>query len=147
MTPRCRKIIIVSMERETQKEKDHQIAEYKPTDVLPFIRWTDFAKEDQRISTENTAWKDDDLWNKHWSDVTNDPPRFLEACHDRWGRCALFIPLVLSYRSYLREDHVEPDLTMPSIAQLFMAVVPLGGRQFVFSAQSQKRLDDHIVPS
>ena len=52
--------------------------------------------------------------------------------------------LVLSYRSYLREDHVEPDLTMPSIAQLFMAVVALGRRQFVFSAQSQKRLDDYI---
>ena len=52
--------------------------------------------------------------------------------------------LVLSYRKYLREDHRDPDLSMPSIAQLLMAVVMLGRRQFTFSEQSQKILDDYI---
>ena len=52
--------------------------------------------------------------------------------------------LVLSYRPYLREHHMDPDLNLPTLAQLLMATYILGKRQYVYSDKSQEKLDTYI---
>ncbi|CAF1066449.1 unnamed protein product [Adineta ricciae] len=52
--------------------------------------------------------------------------------------------LVLSYRPYLREHHTDPNLTLPTLAQLLMAIYILGKRQYLYSEESQVKLDTYI---
>ncbi|CAF2680533.1 unnamed protein product [Rotaria sp. Silwood2] len=52
--------------------------------------------------------------------------------------------LVLSYQQYLREHHLDPNLNLPSIAQMLMAVVILGRRQYIYTDETQLILDNYI---
>lgn len=52
--------------------------------------------------------------------------------------------LVLAYRQYLREHHFDPDLNLPSIAQMLMIIYVLGKRQYVYAEDAQLILDDYV---
>ena len=52
--------------------------------------------------------------------------------------------MVLAYRNYFRKDQTESDLSMPTIAQILLATVALGRRQFMFTTESQKVLNKYI---
>ena len=52
--------------------------------------------------------------------------------------------LVLPYRPYLREHHIDPNLNLPTIAQMLMAIVVLGKRQYIYTDQAQVILDNYI---
>ncbi|CAF1008768.1 unnamed protein product [Rotaria sordida] len=52
--------------------------------------------------------------------------------------------LVLGYQQYLRQQHVDPNQNMPTVAQMLMAMLILGRRQYVYSHEAQLLLDSYI---
>lgn len=52
--------------------------------------------------------------------------------------------MVLAYRTYVRDEHLEIDQSMPTIAQMLLAIVVLGRRQLLFSSESEKILDTYV---
>jgi hypothetical protein len=52
--------------------------------------------------------------------------------------------LVLGYQQYLRQQHVDPSINMPTIAQILITIVILGRRQYVYSDEAQQLLDNYI---
>ena len=60
------------------------------------------------------------------------------------GVVARCLFMVLTYRNYLHQQHADPDLSMPSIAQMLLAIAVLGSRQFLFTKEAQNLLDNYI---
>ncbi|CAF1517655.1 unnamed protein product, partial [Rotaria sordida] len=52
--------------------------------------------------------------------------------------------LVLRYQQYLRQQHIDPNPNFPTIAQMFLVIVPLGRRQYIYSDEAQLLLDNYI---
>ncbi len=52
--------------------------------------------------------------------------------------------LVLGYQQYLHQQHVDQTTNMPTIAQLLMAIVILGRRQYIYSDEAQLLLNNYI---
>ena len=52
--------------------------------------------------------------------------------------------MVLGYHQYLRKQHTQRDPTIPTIAQLMLAVVVLGQHKYVYSDVAQTTLDKYI---
>ena len=52
--------------------------------------------------------------------------------------------MVLGYRAYVHDEQLEINQSMPTIAQMSLAIVILGRRQLLFSAESEKVLNGYI---
>ena len=52
--------------------------------------------------------------------------------------------LVMGYQQYLRQQHNGQNPNKPTIAQIFLATVILGRRQYVYSDEAQQSLDIYI---
>ncbi|CAF3805511.1 unnamed protein product [Rotaria sp. Silwood1] len=52
--------------------------------------------------------------------------------------------LVLGYQKYLRQQHVNRNPNLPTIAQLLLTITILGRRHYVFCDEAQKLLDNYI---
>ena len=52
--------------------------------------------------------------------------------------------LVLGYQQYLRQQHVDPNPNIPTIAQMLLATTILGRRQYIYSNEAQSALDNYI---
>ena len=52
--------------------------------------------------------------------------------------------LVLGYQQYLRQQHVDTNFNMPTIAQLLLTITVLGRRQYVYSQEAQQMIDTYI---
>ena len=52
--------------------------------------------------------------------------------------------LVLGYQQYLRQQHVDPNPNIPTIAQMLLATTILGRRQYIYSNEAQSAVDNYI---
>lgn len=51
--------------------------------------------------------------------------------------------MVIGYRQYLRENYNEKSSNFPTIAQILLTATILGRRQYVYSSEAQRLIDNY----